>query len=775
MPMNTIDGLASGLNTTDIIDAIMAAERRPAVLMEDTKLRKTIEISNFQALTAKLIALQTNMNALNSKQSFSDATVSVSNTDILSASADTAIGAGTYSLNVLSLAQNHQIASQGFDDPSQTSMGTGTITLSVGDTSPTIINIENGQNSLVGIKDAINDAKAGITASIINDGTSSNSYRLLLTSRQTGAANDISISSSLTGGDSPDFENASFDNPEIRSFSSQATSTVSLGATSGFTGSTNKTFTFTVGGNGTQTVGSGNIVLDWTDGTDSGSIIVSQSDTEVIGPDGLKLSLSDGDLVEGDTFTVSSFAPLLQQATDAQVSMGSNLNGASPIIISSDTNSFTDVVPGMTIDVKNITTEESGPVTISTGFNSSGVVSKLESFIGAYNDIVDFIDDQNSYNSDTKEAGVLMGDLTLQTIQSRLSGLISTPIAGLDKSMNALSAIGIRLDGEGKLNLTSSSKLTSALEEDYEQVMNLFVDSGSSSVTGIEFLNGADEITGGDEFEIDITQAATKGYFQGSNMFDPSFQNLVLSESNNKIQLRVDGRVSDAISLTARTYSSSADLVNELQTRIDNDEKIGALGVTVEWVDLGSDQGYLRLNSSTYGSSSKVEMFSSVPDSAFADLNLAEGNLHVGRDVEGTINGQSATGQGQILTADDDTDAAGLKLEVTLAEADIAIGADGTIMITKGVASVLRDRLDTITRSGTGILDSKISALEKQVDSIDDQIASLDERLAIRRESLLLQFMEMEMALGQLQSESSFLESQLAGLAANTSKMTGND
>lgn len=773
MPIQTIDGLASSLNTTEIIDAIIAAERRPAAFMEDQKVRKTLEISNFQALTAKLIALQTSMNTLNDKGTFSDATVTVSDRDILSASADSAIGAGTYSLNVLSLAQNHQIASQGFEDPTTTSFGTGTITLSVGDASPTIINIESGQNSLVGIKDAINNAKAGVTASIINDGTDSNSYRLLLTGRQTGADNTISYSSDLSGGYTPDFENTSFDNPEIKRFASTTTSAVTLGATSAFTGSTNKTYTFTVAGAGAQTVGTGNITIDWTDGTNTGSIIVSQSDTEVIGPDGLKLSFADGNLTAGDTFTVSSFAPLLQQATDAQVSIGSSLNGASPIIISSETNTFEEIVPGMSIEVKSVTTEESGPVTITTGFNANGVIDKLQSFINAYNDVADFIDKQNEFNEDTEEAGILMGDITLQTIQARLSSLVSTPISGLDRSMNTLSAIGIRLNGDGKLNLESSTKLTAALEADYESVMDLFVDSGISDTTGISFLNGADNVTGGDEFEIDITQAATKGYFQGSNMFNPSTQGVVLSESKNNIQLRVDGRVSDVISLTARTYNSSADLVNELQTRIDNDEKIGRLGVKVEWVDVGSDQGYLRFNSSTYGSASKVEMFSSVANSAFADLNLSEGSLHAGRDVEGTINGEQATGQGQVLVADDRTEAEGLRLKIELSESDVINGSEGKITITKGVASVLRDRLDSITKTGDGILSRKVGALEKQVESIDDQIASLDERLVIRRESLLLQFIQMESLLSELQTESSFLESQLSNISANTNQMLG--
>jgi len=331
----SIEGLASNLNTSDIINAIIEAERKPAALMEDRQAQKTNEITTFNALSAKLLALQTSIRAISRRSSLSLASIDVSNQDILTASADGLPAAGTYSLNVLSLASNHQIVSHGFDDASQSVMGTGTITIAMGDRSPTTITIDAENNSLVGIKDAINDANIGVTATIINDGSGSKPYRLMLTGSETGQKNKISFTGSLSGGLDLDFTTSVFDDPEIIDFSGQTTSRVTLGSTASYTGSANKTYTFTVSGNGPQTVGAGNIVLDWTDGTESGSIVISQSDTDVVGPDGLKLSFADGLLVGGDTFQVSTFAPVLQQASDAMVSFGAGGNGASPLTIRS--------------------------------------------------------------------------------------------------------------------------------------------------------------------------------------------------------------------------------------------------------------------------------------------------------------------------------------------------------------------------------------------------------------------------------------------------------
>ena len=387
----SFQGLVSGIDTTELIDTIIAYERQPAVLMEESQTLKTKEISAYKALEAKLLALQTSMVSLQSAKSFSQASISVSDEDYLTATASGTVSSGTYTLNILALAQNHQIASQGFDAATETIMGTGTIILALGNNSSTTITIDEGQNSLNGIKNAINEADAGITASIINDGSASNPYRLILTGDETGRDNKITISSSLAGGLDLDYSGVSFDNPEEISFSAQTTSAVSLGASAAYTGTTNKTYTFTVRESGTHTLGSGNVIIDYTDGTEAGtgSIVVDQADTEIIGPDGLRLTFSDGDLVGGDSFQVTAFAPLIQQASDAQISLGTDEDGASAITVRSDSNHFEDVIPGLELDISKVTTASSGPITITTGLDTSQIKSNIQTFIDAYNDTMD--------------------------------------------------------------------------------------------------------------------------------------------------------------------------------------------------------------------------------------------------------------------------------------------------------------------------------------------------------------------------------------------------
>lgn len=774
--LQTITGLASNLDTDSIISKIIQYESAPATLMTANKTELTQEITTFKALSAKLLALRTSIVSLNNANTFSQASISVSNEDLLTATAAGAVSPGTYSVNIASLAKNHQIASQGFDSASQTVLGTGTITLALGDDSATTITIAEGQNSLVGIKNAINNAGIGITASIVNDGTNSNPYRLLLSGNETGQANEISITSSLTGGQNLNYTTSSFDNPEEIKFSTQATSDVTLGASASYTGTTNKIFTFTVGGSGAQTVGSGNITIDWTDGTNTGSITVSQADDEVVGPEGLKLSFSDGDLVAGNTFRVTAMAPLLQEASDATITVGSSDGAASPITLTSDTNTFEDAIAGLTLNVQGVTTSTTGPVVIKAGINTSDVVSKVESFISAYNDAMKYIDDQNTYDSDTEKAGVLMGDLTLLTIQSRLRQTISNSVAGLDKGMNTLSAIGIRTNSSGQLALVDSSKLTSALENDYEAVKKLFVDSGFSTNAAISFLSAPSDIAGGSDFTVDITQAATHGYLEGTQITDPGTENITLTDSDNKLQLVADGLVSDEIVLMARTYTSGSDLANEIQTRINADSKIGDKGVTVEWVQNNSDQGHLEITSSGYGSGSRVDIRTSdITNTAFSALGLSAASSLRGLDVAGTINGESATGKGQMLTGNDNNlTTAGLKLMVTLTESDVDDdGNQGTITVSKGISSVLGGVIESMTDSKSGVIERKTSGLSAEVENIDNQITDFNERLAVRKEMLQSQFQQMETLLSQLQSQGSYLTTQLDSISSNWASILG--
>jgi flagellar hook-associated protein 2 len=774
----TIDGINSGLSTTEIIDSIMKLERQPAVLMENQQTEKTNIVSAYKALQAKIIALETQATRLALVKTYNAASITLSDDTVVNATATGRVGAGSYDLQVQSLARNHQIASQGFSDKSKALFGTGTISLSVGDGSARTITIDASNNSMVGIQKAINDADAGVTATIVNDGSKSNSYRLILTGDQTGVGNTIDITSSLTGGYNLEYENGSFDVPETRSFNSASTSTVSLGSTAGFSGNQNKIYTFTVAGTGKQTIGTDNITINWTDGTNSGSIVVTQADNEVelvgTGADGLKLSLSSGVLYSGDSFQVQSFAPLLQQASDAQITVGSSGGAGSPITITSSTNQFNDVISGLSLVLKK-ETNEGEAVSITTGVDVTAVETEVDAFITKYNAVMTFIDDQNSYNSDTAESGVLFGDRTLQIIQNSIRRSFGSKIEGIDSKYNQMAAVGIRTNTDGTLSVKDSSALQTALETDLDAVIRLFTNSGAANSTFIEFVSSTADTAEGESYNVDITQAATHGSYRGGGITDPATTPLTLTAANNKLKFSVDGILSNEIALSERAYNSSDELVRELQEKIDNDAKIGKRGLTAEWVSTGTGTGYIELTSSVYGSSSSVNIVTSIANSGLTALGLTSGKGVAGKDVAGTINGEAATGSGQILTGKDgNATTDGLKLKITATADQVDNDVEGTVTITKGVAARLSDLLDSYTATGDGLFDRRIRAYQNQIDNLEERIADFDERLAVRRETLKQEWAAMEEALGQLNSQGSYLTGQLASMNANWSFNNSN-
>ncbi len=775
----SIQGIISNLDTNSIIDAIIKSERLPATFLEQDKALKTQQVAAYQAIAAKFLALKTSVASLMRSGSFDLANINVSDDTVLAATADGQIKSGTYKLRVISLAGNHQMATQGFDSATSNTLGTGSISISVGDSSPTTLTISDGQNSLIGIKNAINNAGIGVTASIINDGTSSKPYRLLLTSDKTGAKNKIKVNVALTGGESIDLTGSSFDNPEESSFSSSSTANVSLGSTAVYSGNQNKNYTFTVAGNGVQTIGSDNITLNWTDGTNSGSIVVNQADTEYeltgTGSEGLKLSFSTGDLTAGDTFQVNTFAPLLQTASDAQIAIGaeSSANG-SPIIVNSSSNTFEDIIPGLRLDIKKLS-DPGTSVTIKTDVDVTGIKNMVTGFIDKYNDAMKFIDDQNTYNQDTKESGVLFSDYSLQVMQSSLRQAATSIVKGLDKQFNSLASIGIRSDSNGRLSVVDSSKLAEVIQQNPEEFVKIFTDSGSTSSPYMEFVSAGSKTVPGENYEVNITQAATHGYLQAAAINNPNATPLTIDDSNNTLKFRIDGIVSNEIVLSSRTYNSGEELANELQTRINADSKIGNRGLTVEWVDLGNS-GYLKLTANSYGSSSKVEIMTSITNTAFNVLGLSQGLSRYGNNVEGTINGEAATGSGQVLTGNEkNATTAGLKIKITLGEHDLIDGSDGTISLNKGIASLLDKSLDNMTKSIDGTIARRVTSLNNQITDLDAQIKAIDDRLTKRREDLYLQYQAMETALQSYQSESTYLDTQLTQISNNFKQMTGSN
>lgn len=175
----------------------MALERRPLQILQQSKSNLDAQLSAYGRFRSALSSFQTALKDLKSVDAFKVYSANSSNTDALTATADADAAIGTLDVQINRLAQAHKQGSQAIADTGTTTLGGAgdQMTITV-DGTDTVLDL--GGMTLSQIRTAINEADAGVTATIISENASS--HRLVLTSTETGSAKAMSLSFSGTLG-----------------------------------------------------------------------------------------------------------------------------------------------------------------------------------------------------------------------------------------------------------------------------------------------------------------------------------------------------------------------------------------------------------------------------------------------------------------------------------------------------------------------------------------------------------------------------------------------
>lgn len=182
-------GIGSGLDLNQIVGQLVQAERAPQERrMEQREERLEAEVSAFGMLRNSVDQAQISMSDLSRFRP--QQTAVVSQEGVASISADGSAANGQVSLEVQQLAQAQSLATQPDAFASRDAeVGAGQLSIQVGDRAAVAIDVEAG-DTLADVRDAINTADAGVTASIVNDGSGA---RLVLSAEESGAANTIQV------------------------------------------------------------------------------------------------------------------------------------------------------------------------------------------------------------------------------------------------------------------------------------------------------------------------------------------------------------------------------------------------------------------------------------------------------------------------------------------------------------------------------------------------------------------------------------------------------
>ncbi|MBK8120179.1 MAG: flagellar filament capping protein FliD [Sulfuritalea sp.] len=186
--MAAISSAGSSLDIESIVSKLMALERQPLNRLATREADYNSKLSAYGSIKGALSSLQTAGTSLTG--SFATNAASVSDTTVLTASASGTAAAGSYSLSVTQLAKSHTVRSDTNYAATTDTFNTGSLAISINSGAAINVTIDSGNNTLAGIRQAINDASAGVTATIINDGTTN---RLVLSSNTSGSIGAVSV------------------------------------------------------------------------------------------------------------------------------------------------------------------------------------------------------------------------------------------------------------------------------------------------------------------------------------------------------------------------------------------------------------------------------------------------------------------------------------------------------------------------------------------------------------------------------------------------------
>ena len=368
----SLPGLASGLDSTALIKAMMDVERLPQLQLQKKVNTSQILTTTLQALNSRIASLSENAKTF-AKADALDLFKTSSSSDKVTATAANGAGNAELSLNVTATAQKHSAVTATMT----ATAGPSVLTVTADDGTRT--EITAGSASLDDVIKAVNNSDTGITATKVSAGkdaiTGESLYRLQFTSKETGAAAAFQVHA------------------------------------------------------GTE--------ADTAAGT------------------------------APDLFAAPG-AAVLQTGKDAEVVLYAGT--AAEQTITSSTNTFKDILPGVEVTVSGITTE---PGTLSITRDTEATSDKAKSLVDSLNYVFNYIKANTAVTSSTNgngatstKGGVLIGDSTVRTVQNAIMTAAIAPIDGKSPS-----EFGIEVTKTGTIEF-NAEKFAAAMEADPQAVEN---------------------------------------------------------------------------------------------------------------------------------------------------------------------------------------------------------------------------------------------------------------------------------------------------------------
>jgi flagellar hook-associated protein 2 len=414
---------ASGLAIDSIVTGLMTLEQQPITQIKTQVSSYNTKLTAYGTLKSGLSTFQAAVDKLATAAKFTAQSAKLTDSSSLAATADGTAANGTYSIAVTQLATSQKLATSAYASATDV-IGTGTLNISFGtytaspasftanaDKQALSITIDSTNNTLSGIRDAINAKNASVSASIVNDGSGN---RLVITSKDTGAVNSLKI-------DVTDGDGNSTDGTGLSALAYDPLSTAGAGK------------------NMTQLVGAQNALLT---------------------VDGLS--------------------------------------------ISKPSNTLNDVIQGVTLNLKSITSVNT---TLEIATDTDTIQGSVQNFVDAYNKLNSSLRDLTKFvEGGSTSNGPLLGDSTTRDIMVKLKSMLARP-STTATTFRTLSDIGVKSGENGVLTL-DTAKLTTALKTNLTDVAKLFSPSATTSDPQVTYVSSSNKTQTG-TYAINVTSLGT--------------------------------------------------------------------------------------------------------------------------------------------------------------------------------------------------------------------------------------------------------------------------
>lgn len=559
-------GIGSGLDVSGIIAKLMQVEQQPLLKLSSKEASYQAKISAFGSLKGAVSSLNSALGSLKlasdetAIEKFTTFKASVGDTSIASATASSSSVAGSYSLEVSQLATTHRISTIArAHELTSASFASETDIVSAGDTTlditvngtTTQVAVTGGVTTLGDLALSINNADAGVTAAIEDDGLGGKV--LVMTSSTAGIAGKIN----LTGLSGFIFDDGS------ATYELTETQAAEGGYTSGDATIAEGTLELTVG-NGTAH----QIVIDSTNSTLAGlRDAINDADAGVtatlntISENDVRLVITSNTIGSGGKITMTGLAgfefnpttatgDLSQASADGGQAAQSSIIKLNGITVTSDSNTITDAIQGVTLSLSKVTTTAT---TLSVSQDKTSTLSTaFTSIVKAYNDLNKTMRDLGAYNEETKAGGPLLGNSTLRTVSYSIRGMFQSMVSGTaGTNYKYLSDLGLEFQKDGSI-VFDSSKLSTATSTDFSAVATLAANFGSAADTLTDTLLGT---SGSINAATEGTQASIKSLTK---------QRETLAARLTQVEARYKKQFSALDSLIASMNSTSSYLQQQL-------------------------------------------------------------------------------------------------------------------------------------------------------------------------------------------------------------------